>query len=179
MEKFKKKWKKLIIIYNIVDILAVLMFYPLIPKLLNYPINSIDNSFQVAINGLTYTQQYISILILCIFIENIILTIAYKNISKLLDQMNQGRNIDKLYIKAVKTIENTPIIIYLLQVIAPVIIIAITFLILNGNIGVIVKVALVFFAMLLSVATISYVFAKRVFKDILIDLFYNTNKNIF
>lgn len=177
MEKFKKKWKKLIIIYNIVDILAVLMFYPLIPKLLNYPINSIDNSFQVAINGLTYTQQYISILILCIFIENIILTIAYKNISKLLDQMNQGRNIDKLYIKAVKTIENTPIIIYLLQVIAPVIIIAITFLILNGNIGVIVKVALVFFAMLLSVATISYVFAKRVFKDILIDLFYNTNKN--
>lgn len=177
MEKFKKKWKKLIIIYNIVDILAVLMFYPLIPKLLNYPINSIDNSFQVAINGLTYTQQYISILILCIFIENIILTIAYKNISKLLDQMNQGRNIDKLYIKAVKTIENTPIIIYLLQVITPVIIIAITFLILNGNIGVIVKVALVFFAMLLSVATISYVFAKRVFKDILIDLFYNTNKN--
>lgn len=177
MENFKRKWKKLIAIYNIVDILAVLLFYPLIPKLLNYPPNSIDNSFQVAINGLTYTQQYISILILCIFIENIILTIAYKNISKLLEQMNQGRNIDKLYIKAVKTIENTPIIIYLLQVIAPVIIIAITFLILNGNIGVIIKVALVFFAMLLSVATISYVFAKRVFKDILIDLFYNTNKN--
>lgn len=177
MENFKRKWKKLIAIYNIVDILAVLLFYPLIPKLLNYPPNSIDNSFQVAINGLTYTQQYISILILCIFIENIILTIAYKNISKLLEQMNQGRNIDKLYIKAVKTIENTPIIIYLLQVIAPVIIIAITFLILNGNIGVIIKVALVFFAMLLSVATISHVFAKRVFKDILIDLFYNTNKN--
>lgn len=174
---FKKKWKKLMIIYNIIDILAVLMFYPLIPKLLNYPPDSIDNAFQVAINGLTYTQQYVSILILCIFIENIILIIAYKSISKLLYQMEQGKNISKLYLKAVKTIEKTPIIIYLLQIVAPVIVITITFLILNGNIEVILKVALVFFAMLLSVATISYVFAKRVFKDILIDLFNNTNKN--
>lgn len=177
MEIFKKKWKKLMIIYNIIDILAVLMFYPLIPKLLNYPPDSIDNAFQVAINGLTYTQQYVSILILCIFIENIILIIAYKSISKLLYQMEQGKNISKLYLKAVKTIEKTPIIIYLLQIVAPVIVITITFLILNGNIEVILKVALVFFTMLLSVATISYVFAKRVFKDILIDLFNNTNKN--
>lgn len=177
MGNFKKKWKKLMIIYNIIDILAVLMFYPLIPKLLNYPPDSIDNVFQVAINGLTYTQQYVSILILCIFVENIILIIAYKSISKLLYQMEQGKNISKLYLKAVKTIEKTPIIIYLLQIVAPVIVITITFLILNGNIEVILKVALVFFTMLLSVATISYVFAKRVFKDILIDLFNNTNKN--
>ena len=177
MGNFKKKWKKLMIIYNIIDILAVLMFYPLIPKLLNYPPDSIDNAFQVAINGLTYTQQYVSILILCIFIENVILIIAYKSISKLLYQMEQGKNISKLYLKAVKTIERTPIIIYLLQIVAPVIVITITFLILNGNIEVILKVALVFFTMLLSVATISYVFAKRVFKDILIDLFNNTNKN--
>lgn len=177
MKNFKRKWKKLMIIYNIIDVLAVLMFYPIIPKLLNYPPDSIDNAFQVAINGLTYTQQYISILILCIFIENIILVITYKNINKLLCKMNESKNIDKLYLKAVKTVGRTPIIIYLLQVIAPVIVIAMTFLILNGNIEVILKVTLIFFAMLLSIATISYVFAKRVFKDILIDLFNDTNKN--
>ena len=139
MENFKKKWKKLLFMYNFIDIIAVLVFYPLIPVLLNYPPNSINNAFQVSINGLTYTQQYISILILCIFVENLILFITHKKINKLLMKINDNRNVEKLYIDIVKIIERTPTIIYLLQIIAPVVSITLTFLILKGSWGVILR----------------------------------------
>ena len=90
MKDFKKKWKKLIFMYNFIDIIAVLVFYPFIPKLLNYPPNSINNAFQVGINGLTYTQQYMSILLLCIFVENLILFLTHKKLDKLLLENNKN-----------------------------------------------------------------------------------------
>ena len=96
MKDFKKKWIKLIFMYNFIDIIAVLAFYPFIPKLLNYPPNSINNAFQVSINGLTYTQQYISILLLCIFVENLILFLTQKKLGKLL--LKDNKNIEKKYI---------------------------------------------------------------------------------
>lgn len=175
MKDFKKKWIKLIFMYNLIDIIAVLLFYPFIPKLLNYPPNSINNAFQVDINGLTYTQQYISILLLCIFVENLILFLTRKKLGKLL--LDNNKNIEKKYIDIVKTIERTPKIIYLLQIIAPVVSITCTFLILKGSWGVISRVSLVFLAMLLSVATLSYVFCKGLFKDILIEIFSRNNKD--
>ena len=175
MKDFKKKWIKLIFMYNFIDIIAVLAFYPFIPKLLNYPPNSINNAFQVSINGLTYTQQYISILLLCIFVENLILFLTRKKIGKLL--LKDNKNIEKKYIDIIKIIERTPKIIYLLQIIAPIVSITCTFLILKGSWGVILRVSLVFLAMLLSVATLSYVFCKGIFKDILIEIFNKTDKD--
>lgn len=175
MKDFKKKWIKLIFMYNLIDIIAVLAFYPFIPKLLNYPPNSINNAFQVSINGLTYTQQYISILLLCIFVENLILFLTRKKLGKLL--LKDNKNIEKKYIDIIKIIERTPKIIYLLQIIAPIVSIICTFLILKGSWGVILRVSLVFFAMLLSVATLSYVFCKGIFKDILIEIFNKSDKD--
>lgn len=179
MINLRKQWKKLMIVCNVIDVIAVLVFYPLIPRILNYPPNSINNAFQIAINGLTYTQQYILIVILCELIENIVLLITYKKISKNLKEMESANynNIEKMYIMVERKIEITPIIVYLLQVVVPVLVIILTFGVLNGSFIVIAKVSLVFFAMFLSIATISYTFSKTIYKDILVSLFYKINKN--
>ena len=175
MGNFKKQWRKLIFMYNIIDILAVLLFYPFIPKLLNYPPDSINNAFQVGINGLTYTQQYISILLLCIFVENLILSLTRGKLTKILSK--DSDNIEKKYVSIVKIIERTPKLIYLLQVVAPVVSIVVTFLLLGGSWEVILRVSIVFLAMLLTVATLSYVFCKGLFKKILIEIYYKTDKD--
>ena len=73
MKKISKNWINLTLVYNIVFILVALFFYPLVHKILCYPPNSIDNSFQIAINGLTYTQQYLMIVLSSLIIENSIL----------------------------------------------------------------------------------------------------------
>ena len=68
-----KNWTKLILVYNLVFIAVSLFFYKLVPVFLCYPPNSLDNEFQLFINGLTYTQQYIMIVLCSLLTENIIL----------------------------------------------------------------------------------------------------------
>ena len=70
-----KNWAKLILVYNLACIIVSLFFYKLVPTFLCYPPNSIDNEFQIVINGLTYTQQYIMIVLCSLLMENIILII--------------------------------------------------------------------------------------------------------
>ena len=175
MGNFKKKWIKLIFMYNLTNLLVGLAFYPYIPKLLNYPPNSINNAFQISINGLTYTQQYISISLLIFFVGNLVLFITRQKLGKLL--LKDDNNVEKKYINIAKLIEKTPRIIYLLQIVAPIVSITCTFLILKGSWGVILRVSLVFLAMLLSVSTLSYVLCKGIFKDILIEIFNKLDKD--
>ena len=83
MRKISKNWLRLAFVYNIVFILVALFFYKLVPEILCYPPNSIDNNFQIEINGLTYTQQYFMICLSSIVIENAILVFSLRKVNKL------------------------------------------------------------------------------------------------
>ena len=54
-----KSTTKIFLFYLLIPCVIVLILYPLLPIILNYPPDSINNAFQVAIDGLTYTQQYL------------------------------------------------------------------------------------------------------------------------
>lgn len=179
MKDFKKSWKSLLLAYNLINIIVGIVFFNIVPNLLNYPPNSINNDFQIAINGLTYTQQYISIFSFGVLAENVILFLVYKRLKKTLINIDQASSeeIKDMYLKVENKIINTPKLIYVLQVTAPVVMIISTFLMLGGNIDVILKVCLVFFTMFLAISTICYTFSKKIFKSILINLFYMVNEN--
>lgn len=179
MKDFKQSWKSLLLVYNLINIIVGIVFFNIIPALLNYPPNSINNDFQIAINGLTYTQQYLSIFSFGVLAENVILLLVYKNIKRTLTSIEQAssQEIEKIYITVENKIVRAPRLIYLLQVSAPVIMIISTFLMLGGTIDIILKVCLVFFTMFLAISTICYTFSKKIFKSILINLFYLVNKN--
>lgn len=169
-----KNWQKLILLYNTVFATVALAFYPLIPKILCYPPNSIDNLFQVQINGLTYSQQYIAIVFSSLLIENIILIFSLKKINKLQSKIinvDNKKDASTLYYALAKKVLSTPNIIYLLQVIVPVAMIALTFSSLDGKLFITLKVCIMFFAMLTLVASIAYIFSKKLFKNILINIF--------
>ena len=51
--------KKLAIINTLIFALIASTLYIFIPKILNYPPNSIDNDFQVQIVGIKYTNQFL------------------------------------------------------------------------------------------------------------------------
>ena len=85
MKNLTKHWIKLVLVYNIVSIIISFFFYffRLVPNLLCYPPNSIDNEFQMIINGLTYTQQYIMIVLSSLIVENAILIYSLQKTNKL------------------------------------------------------------------------------------------------
>ena len=172
-----KNWAKLILVYNLACIVVSLFFYKLVPTFLCYPPNSIDNEFQIVINGLTYTQQYIMIVFCSLLMENIILLQSLRKANKIRAELLQSpkKNATKLYYKLSKTISRIPNLIYLVQIIVPVIMIAITFSLLQGELFITLKVCLLFLSMLTLIASISYIFSKKTFQRILVDIYHEVS----
>ena len=179
MKNLKKHWIKLVLVYNIVSLGISFLFYVfnLVPTLLCYPPNSIDNEFQVIINGLTYTQQYIMIVFSSLIIENTILIYSLKKTNKLRKKLIDcsKENASKAYYELSKNISKIPKLIYVIQVIVPIIMIAITFSLLKGDLFITLKVCLLFFSMLTLMASISYLFSKKTFQNILVDIYYEVS----
>jgi len=168
-----RNWLKIFLIYNLVNIFIGLIFYRIVPTILNYPPDSINNEFQRALNnGQTYTSQYIIIIALVTIIENIFLYINLKRIYKLQTKIDISKNSDKvnLYQQLVKQALNLPYKLYAFQSIVPTILIGIVFAMLNGQIGIIIKCGIMYGTMCTLMSNVSYVFSKRTFKNILIEI---------
>lgn len=177
MKKFSKNWLKLLFVYNFVCVLVALFFYRLVPQILCYPPNSIDNDFQVVINSLTYTQQYVMIVISSIAVENILLLYSLRKVNKLRDVLKKSdtEHMTQAYYNLSKTILRTPNLIYIIQVVIPVIMIAATFKMLKGDLFITLKVCLLFLSILTLIASIAYIFSKKIFQKILVDIFYEVS----
>ena len=81
--KFKNERLKGIILYNVFFIIAAIGFYFLIPLMLNYPPNSINNAFEQSIDmGLKYDWQYMGILAFAILVSNIYFIYRIKVVDK-------------------------------------------------------------------------------------------------
>ncbi|MCI9177008.1 MAG: HAMP domain-containing histidine kinase [Clostridia bacterium] len=174
MKRISKNWLRLTFVYNIVFILVALFFYKLVPEILCYPPNSIDNNFQVEINGLTYTQQYFMICLSSIVIENVILIFSLRKVNKLRSRLKttDSKRATQSYYQLSKYILKIPNVIYFSQVVVPVIMIAFTFSLLNGDLFITLKVCLLFLSILMLIASIAYIFSKKIFQKILEDIFY-------
>ena len=172
-KKLDKNWKRLILVYNLVCIAVSLFFYKLVPLFLCYPPNSLDNEFQVFINGLTYTQQYIMIVLTSLVTENIILLHSLRKANKIKNELlhTSKKNITKLYYKLSKCISRIPNLIYIVQIVVPVLMIAVTFSLLQGELFITLKVCLLFLSMLTLIASISYIFSKKTFQNILVEIY--------
>ena len=85
MERKKKSnlkiTTKIILIDNLLYLFFGLIMYPLIPFLLNYPPNSIDNEFQSAVVGMQYSVQFVFIFILGILLNCITLYLFFNKLN--------------------------------------------------------------------------------------------------
>lgn len=181
MNKTTKYWISIFMLHICTMIVVALVFYNFIPELLCYPPNSINNDFQIYMNGLTYTEQYISILLSSLVFESCILFFNYKKIKKLrLNLINDSKqNYTKNYYAVSKAILKVPSKIAIIQVVVPILLILSTFSVLSSTIEnsafVSAKVSIIFFSLLILIATISYIFSIKIFKKILTEIFYEIN----
>lgn len=162
---------RIICLYTIIPFLIVAILYPLLPKILNYPNGSIDNQFQINLDGLTYTQQYLLLIFLILFFSLIILFIRayrmYKLISKLnTNKLSEDETISTLY-KIRAFCYNTPYLLYFLEILVPLIFLPLTFSILNAYSITILKICLVYISFFTLASVITFIFAKNEFGYIL------------
>ena len=79
---------KLTLACILVVLIISLLYYPLIPILLNYPPDSINTSFQIEVNYFYYTTQYLAIVGLIVLALLIAFPIIFRKMNKI-EKMNE------------------------------------------------------------------------------------------
>jgi len=169
MLKKAKSTTKIFIIYFSIQVIIALILYPLLPTLLNYPPDSIDNNFQSELGELHYTKQYILLLFAIILINSIFLYMKLRKINIYTRQLEKKPSV-QLINKLKYLYLYTPIIIYFLEIGIPLVLLPVLFIMLSALPIAIFKICLVYISFFMLCAIISFVFSKKEFKNALVDL---------
>lgn len=164
---------RIICLYLAVPALIAFVLYFFLPIILNYPPESIDNQFQLDFDGITYTQQYIVLILMIVLCSLIILFIRaykmYKLSSKLTNEnikLSENKTISIL-IKIRAYCYNTPYLLYFLEILLPLIFLPITFIIIDAYTLTIIEICLMYISCFTLASVISFVFSRNEFGYIL------------
>ena len=162
-----KPSNKIIIIFTIAVIIIGIIFFPILPQILNYPPDSINNEFQKNIDlGILYTEQYILIIFLCFLIGLIAIKISTKKLDKIEEKKFSEFNAEN--IKTVSNIFNLPYKIYLIHLLVPTIEIISLYAISEGSINIgTLKIALLIVTIETLIALVVFIYCKNLISKIL------------
>lgn len=157
--------------YLIIPLILITILYFLLPRILNYPPNSIDNIFQKDIDGMTYTIQFILISSMCFIICTLMLMSTTRRINKLLNKLEHNKGDRQNIIKEItKLCLKLPIRLYVSQILVPLIFIPIVLSVIGAQFIVVLKISSVFILFLTISAVLSYVFSQAEFKKLIIKI---------
>jgi len=148
-------------------ILVAIIYYPLIPILLNYPPDSINNSFQIEVNFFSYTTQYFVIVAIVVFICLLLFPILFRRINKLDKLKNLNMENTPNLLKTIKTCFNYPFVVLLTTLLFPPLMIFFLLIFLKQEFSLTIKLTFILFTMTSLIALFSYSISKWIFEGIL------------
>lgn len=160
---------KLVTINMIIFLLICIILYLIIPYVLNYPPNSIDNDFQVEVVGIKYTSQFIVLAtILSIFILGA-LTFLYNMLSIKKIKNKHTNKIDKKQVEKIrKRSFSFPYITLLLTLLVPPDIVCFCLVLFNTTPELNLRITIIIFCMSAIFAIFSYIVNKNFFVNTLV-----------
>lgn len=172
---YKKHTRKIFLFYLIIPIIIAFVFYPLLPTLLDYPPESINNQFQIEFDGITYTQQYMLLVAIMIVLDLLFLYFRIHRINKNMKSLTQMEHLTaKEKVKLLSTVRSlclkTPYILYYLEISIPLIFLPITFILIKAYLLTIIKICIVYVSFFTLGAVLSFVSSQSEFKKISIEL---------
>lgn len=158
--------KKLAIINTLIFALIASTLYIFIPKILNYPPNSIDNDFQVQIVGIKYTDQFLILISITTVLFYLALRFIYGKLSFSSSKapLNNATELKKLRKKCF----DYPYIMFLIELFIPSIIVALLLVVFNTSPELNVRITTVIFSFSAVFAILSYMINKSFFINKLI-----------
>lgn len=169
---FRKFTNKIILIYLAVPFFICLILYPLLPILLNYPPDSINNVFQLELDGITYTQQYILLVCLIILLSCVLLFVRINRLNKYIVQLDTSSSskTNELLNKIRNICLNTPFLLYYLEICIPLVLLPVTFMMVKAYNLTIIKICLIYLSFFTLASVICFISSQNEFKNILVDL---------
>lgn len=156
---------KLALVNTFAGIILAMILYFLLPYILNYPVNTIDNDFQIEIVGIKYSMQYlilVSILAIFIFFT---FKLSYRKIAVDLKNIKNEKSISDLR----KRCFNYPYITLMIQTFIPPIICAILLTIFKTNFELLLRICIVILSISAIYSIASYMISKKFFEEKLME----------
>lgn len=158
---------KLALVNTGIGIILAFILYWILPYILNYPTNTINNDFQVQMVGITYTLQYcILVFLLAIFIFTTF-SISYRKLNFSIDVTSKKG--EKYYSELRKKLFNYPYITLIVQTIVPTIVCAILLTVFKTNFELLMRICIVILSVSAIFAITSYMINRNFFIRKLID----------
>ena len=148
-------------------VISAMLYYPLVPILLSYPPDSINNSFQIEVNYFYYTTQYLTIVLVLVLFFLIVLPSVFRKINRLSDAKSLTHESKEKVVSIIRSCFNFPILMLVLSWIVTPVIIFVGLLALKQELMFSIKLSLIFFSMSSLIALLIYSFTKALFENIL------------
>lgn len=169
--KIDKIAVKIILFYLIIPAIILLVLYPLLPYFLNYPPGSVNSSLQIEIDSITYTKQYILLVIVGLIVSLMVLFLSLfriiRNIKSLENIDSHDSTSDKIIDKIIKLCINTPIILYCSEIIVPLIVLPLSLIFIGAESVVVMKISLTIILAIMLSSVLCYTFSQKEFRSIL------------
>lgn len=158
---------KLALVNTLVGIVLAFILYWLLPYILNYPENTINNDFQIQMVGITYTVQYcILVVLLAIFVFSTF-AISYR-------KLNTEKTEDYDVLR--RKLFNYPYITLIIQTFVPTIVCAILLVCFKTNLELLLRICIVILSISAIFAITSYMINRKFFINRLVET-SNLTKN--
>lgn len=170
MIKFLKKLPiniKLTLTCSLGLIVIGLIYYPLIPILLNYPPDSLNNAFQIEVNYFYYTIQYLFIVTFAVISFLVILPFAFRKVNKIEKIQNLNLKDNKNIMSIVKTCFNFPLVLLLVVFVGPPLLVFCGLVALKQEFLFSIKTTFIIFTMSTLLALIAYSSSRILFENVL------------
>ena len=167
--KIKNARLKGILMYNVFFIIAAIGFYFLIPIMLNYPPNAINNDFELSIDmGMKYDWQYLGIILFAILISNLYFINRIKVVDKYKLYIGKDDEKSKNELEKIKKkCFNFPYQIYLVHAGFPSISIALILWLTGADSTLTNRIVMLILAFTLVLGLLAYIFSKGIFNEVL------------
>lgn len=163
---------KSLLLYNLFFMIIAIGFNYLIPVMLNYPPNSINNAFEQTIDGgLTFITQYSAIIIVTIIISNIFFISQIKSVEKYKEYILKDDEESLAYLEKIKKkCFSLPNKIYLVHAMVPCLALTIILLVTGAKLSLTLRLVALIITFALVLGLIAYILSNNIFREILIEL---------
>lgn len=170
---FKLPSTRITIRYLLVALVMVLIMTSVLPTILNYPPDSLNNNFDIYMSGIPFSAQIAIIYILCSFLIFAVVKFLFIPIDKWYqDSSTEKYNNKKKIQKIREKCFNLPYIIFFIECFIPIVGVIFVLALTGSHPPVMIfKILLLFISFFLLFSVTSYIFSKSFYTHILEDIY--------
>lgn len=162
-DNIKLSYNKLTIYNTLIALVLVIILYFALPKILNYPTNTIDNDFQIQVVGIKYTAQFITLASLIVGFVFVFIRLVYRRLYKGALSSNK-----ETVLKTRKKCFNMQYIMLTVEIILPTVLSIILLLVFHTTFDLLIRLCTIIFSFTALFATTSYMISRNFFRNLLI-----------